>query len=32
MYYHCSEDKGDDQICSYCEADLRLCFRIGKNK
>ena len=22
---------GADQLCSYCEADLHLCFRIGKN-
>ena len=26
-----SENKGADQLRSYCEADLRLCFRIGKN-
>ena len=26
----CSENKGADQLCSYCTADLRLCFRIGK--
>ena len=31
MYYPCSEYNGADQLCSYCEADLRLCFRIGKN-
>ena len=33
VYYPCSENKGADQLrsCSYCEADLRLCFRIGKN-
>ena len=31
MYYPCSENKGADQLHSYCEADLRLCFRIGKN-
>ena len=31
MYYPCSENKGADQLSSYCEADLRLCFRIGKN-
>ena len=29
--YPCSENKGADQLRSYCEADLRLCFRIGKN-
>ena len=28
MYYPCSENKGTDQLRSYCEADLRLCFRI----
>ena len=28
MYYPCSENKGADQLCSYCEADLRLCFRL----
>ena len=26
-----SENKGADQLCSYCTADLRLCFRIGDN-
>ena len=26
MYYPCSENKGTDQVCNYCEADLRLCF------
>ena len=30
MYYLCSENKGNDQLCSYCEADLRLCFRNGE--
>ena len=25
-----SENKGADQLCSYCTADLRLCFCIGK--
>ena len=30
-YYPCSENKGTDQLCNYCTADLRLCFRIGKN-
>ena len=24
----CSENKGADQLRGYCEADLRLCFRI----
>ena len=28
MYYPCSENKGTDQLHSYCEADLRLCFCI----
>ena len=31
MYYPCSENKGADQLRGYREADLRLCFRIGKN-
>ena len=31
LYYPCSENKGADQLRSYCEADLRLCFLIGKN-
>ena len=31
LYYPCSENKGADQLCSYCTADLCLCFRIGKN-
>ena len=26
----CSENKGADQLHGYCEADLRLCFRICK--
>ena len=30
LYYLCSENKGADQLCGYCEADLRLCFRICK--
>ena len=30
MYYLCSENKGGDQLRSYREADLRLCFRICK--
>ena len=30
LYYPNSENKGADQLRSYCEADLRLCFRIGK--
>ena len=28
MYYPCSENKGADQLRSYWEADLRLCFPI----
>ena len=28
LYYPCSENKGDDQLRSYREADLRLCFRL----
>ena len=28
MYYLCSKNKGADQLRSYCEADLRLCFCI----
>ena len=27
-YYPCSENNGVDQLHRYCEADLRLCFRI----
>ena len=30
MYYPCSENKGADQLRGYREADLRLCFRIGR--
>ena len=30
LYYWCSENKGTDQLCSYCTADLRLCFRTCK--
>ena len=30
LYYPCSENKGADQLCSFCTADLRLCFRVGK--
>ena len=30
LYYPCSENKGADQLCSYCEANLRPCFRICK--
>ena len=31
MYFSCSENKGADQLRSYCEADLRLCFRISND-
>ena len=27
-YYPSSENKGADQLRGYCEADLRLCFRL----
>ena len=30
LYYLISESKGADQLRNYREADLRLCFRIGK--
>ena len=30
LYYLCSENKGADQLRSYREAHLRLCFRICK--
>ena len=29
-YYPSSENKGADKLRSYCEADLRLCFRLGR--
>ena len=28
LYNPCSENKDADQLCSYCTADLRLCFRL----
>ena len=28
LYYLCSENKDVDQLCSYCTAELHLCFRI----
>ena len=31
LYYPRSENKGADQLRSCCEADVRLCFRLGKN-
>ena len=30
LYYSFCENKGADQLCGYCEADLRLCFCICK--
>ena len=30
MYYPCSENKGADQLRGYCEADLRLYFRLSR--
>ena len=30
LYYPSSENKGTDQLRGYCEADLRLYFRICK--
>ena len=30
LFYLCSENKGTDQLHGHREADLRLCFRIGK--
>ena len=30
LIYQCSENKGADQLCNYCTADLRLCFRIWR--
>ena len=32
LYYPYSENKGADQLRSYCAADLRLCFHICKKK
>ena len=29
LNYSCSENKDADQLCSYCTADLCLCFRLG---
>ena len=31
LYYPCSENRGAVQLRSYCEANLRLCFRKGNN-
>ena len=30
LYYPCSENEGADQLRSYCEADLQLCFGLCK--
>ena len=30
LFYPCSENKDADQLCSYCTADLCLCFRISR--
>ena len=30
LYYPSGGNKGADQLCGYCEAELRLCFRICK--
>ena len=30
MYYPCSENKDSDQLRGYREADLRLCFCLGR--
>ena len=30
LYYPYSENKGADQLSGYCEAELRLCFRLCK--
>ena len=30
LYYPCSENKAADQLRGYREADLRLCFRLGR--
>ena len=32
LYYLCSKNKGADQLCGYCEADLRLCFAYAKSQ
>ena len=31
-HYPCSENKGADQLRSYCAADLHLCFCIAKSR
>ena len=30
LWYLSSKNKGGDQLCSFCTADLHLCFIIGK--
>ena len=30
LFYLCRENKGADQLCAYCAADLHLCFSICK--
>ena len=32
LYYPYSQNKGADQLRSYCETDLRLCFHICRAK
>ena len=32
FYYLCNEKKGTDQLCSYCAADLHVCFHICKKQ
>ena len=32
LYYPYSENKGADQLCSYCAADLRLFFAYAKSR
>ena len=32
LYYLCSENKGADQLCGYCTADLHLNFSICKSR
>ena len=32
LYYLCSENRGANQLCSDCTADLHLCFRICKKQ
>ena len=32
LYCLCSKNKGADQLCGYCAADLSLCFRTCKKQ